>query len=184
MPSFHQNNTITIKEGIGNYCLYNGNLSVAENYEAANWLIQNVFSKIKHHVVIAGLNPPQFLITEITKHKNIELIANPSQQKMDELITNAQIHVLYTKQPTGLKLKLLNVLYAGRFVVCNGNMVSGTNLISDNTLFIADLSGEFINQINTRFGKEFNTILIEERTKQLNVFNNDKNIELLIKEVF
>ncbi len=184
LPSFHQNNTVTIKQGKSDYCLYNGNLSVAENYEAILWLIRNVLSKITFKVIVAGLNPPKFLVTEIKKHKNIELIANPSQQKMDELITNAQINVLYTKQPTGLKLKLLNVLYGGRFVVCNANMVSGTDLIGNDTLFIANIAEEFITQINTNFGKEFDTKLIEKRSQQLATFNNDKNIELLVKAVF
>lgn len=184
LPSFHQNNAITINEGIGSYCLYNGNLSVSENYEAAIWLIQNVFSKVNLKIIIAGLNPPQFLISEIAKYKHIELISNPFQTQMDELIANAHIHTLYTKQPTGLKLKLLNVLYAGRFVICNANMVSGTDLIANDSLFLCNSSTEFINQINTCFTLSFTNELIKQRSIQLQTFSNLKNTELFIKEVF
>jgi hypothetical protein len=184
LPSFHQNNSITSVEGIGNYCLYNGNLSVSENYEAILWLIENVFTKIKHKVIIAGLNPPDFLINTILKHENVELISNPSQQKMDELIINAQIHVLYTKQPTGLKLKLLNVLYAGRFVICNSNMVSGTNLTANHSLCICNLPQQFIDEINTNFILNFTSGFVKERTEQLSTFNNLKNTEVLLNQIF
>ncbi len=37
------------KPGKGNYILYHGNLSVSENYNAALWLIENVFSKITQY---------------------------------------------------------------------------------------------------------------------------------------
>ncbi|MDX2173707.1 MAG: glycosyltransferase [Bacteroidota bacterium] len=184
LPSFHQNNTLTIKEGKGDYCLYNGNLSVSENYEAALWLIENVFSKINFKVIIAGLNPPQFLETKISNYKNIELIKNPSQQQMNELIANAQIHTLYTKQPTGLKLKLLNVLYAGRFVVCNSNMVAGTDLKADESIFICNTPNDFINSILTVFLLSFKSELVTKRDLQLDVFSNLKNTQLLLNEVF
>ena len=184
LPSFHQNNAITIKEGKGDYCLYNGNLSVSENYEATLWLIQNVFCKVNLKIIIAGLNPPQFLINEIENYKHIELIINPSQIQMDELIASAQIHTLYTKQPTGLKLKLLNVLYAGRFVICNDNMVSGTDLVANESLFISNSSVEFINQINKCFTLNFTKDLIDHRSLQLETFSNLKNTAILLKEIF
>lgn len=184
LPSFHQNNTLTINQGKGDYCLYNGNLSVSENYEAVSWLIENVFTKIDGKVIIAGLNPPPFLENKISNYKNIELIKNPSQQQMDDLITNAQIHVLYTKQPTGLKLKLVNVLYAGRFVVCNVNMVSGTGLKKDESLLICNTPNEFINIINSSFSLSFNNELIIKRSVQLEVFSNVKNTQLFLNEVF
>lgn len=53
------------KPGKENYILYHGNLSISENYNAALWLIENVFSKITHFTIIAGLNPPQHLVEMI-----------------------------------------------------------------------------------------------------------------------
>ena len=69
---------------------------------------------MSHKVIIAGLNPPESLKELIKNYSNIELIESPSQNKMESLISNAQVHCLYTFQVTGLKLKLVNVLYAGR----------------------------------------------------------------------
>ncbi len=128
IPSFHAHNEVKVPEGDGKFVLYHGNLSVSENYEAAIYLIRNVFSVIKVPLIIAGLNPPEFLENEIKKYPHISLIPNPSHEKMTELLENAQVNFLYTNQATGLKLKLLNVLYHGRHCLVNSKMVEGTTL--------------------------------------------------------
>jgi len=128
IPSFHENESVTIPEGKGKFVLYHGNLSVSENYEAAIHLIRKVFSTIEVPFIIAGLNPPDFLISEVEKHDHITLIPNASNEKMTELMENAHVHLLYTNQATGLKLKLLNVLYHGRHCMVNSKMVEGTSL--------------------------------------------------------
>jgi hypothetical protein len=128
IPSFHQNEQVTIPEGKGKFVLYHGNLSVSENYEAAIHLIRKVFATIRVPFIIAGLNPPDFLISEVEKHDHITLFPNASKEKMTELMENAHIHLLYTNQATGLKLKLLNVLYHGRHCMVNSKMVEGTSL--------------------------------------------------------
>ena len=128
IPSFHENEEVNIPEEKGKFVLYHGNLSVSENYEAAIHLIRTVFATIEVPFIIAGLNPPEFLISEVKKHDHITLIANASEQKMNELMENAHIHFLYTNQATGLKLKLLNILYHGRHCLVNSKMVEGTSL--------------------------------------------------------
>ena len=129
--------------------MYHGNLSISENYNAACWLIKHVFSKINHKIIIAGLNPPSHLIEEIKKHSHVTLKQNCTEQEMQSLIEEAQIHCLYTEQATGLKLKLLNVLYSGKFVVANTNMLVGTTLTEACT--IANTPKEFIDSINQFF---------------------------------
>lgn len=180
LPSFHANNIVSIKEGKGDYVLYNGNLSISENYSAVNWLLNNVFHKINHKIKIAGLNPPEFLVTEIKKHQHIELIANPDDKTMSDLIENAHIHVLYTEQATGLKLKLLNVLHTGRFVICNDKMIEGTGLKANESLVICNSPQDFISQIESILQKEFTFQLITERKSQLDKFSNQKNMEKLL----
>ena len=128
IPSFHENEEVNIPEGKGKFVLYHGNLSVSENYEAAIHLIRSVFATIEVPFIIAGLNPPEFLINEVNKHSHITLIPNASEHKMNELMENAHIHLLYTNQATGLKLKLLNILYHGRHCLVNSKMVEGTSL--------------------------------------------------------
>ncbi|MDD3405436.1 MAG: glycosyltransferase family 1 protein [Paludibacteraceae bacterium] len=129
LPCSHQNDSILSIVGKSDYILYHGNLAVAENEFAATYLCKEVFSKLPDiKCVIAGRNPSHHLIHIIQQYPNIELISNPIQFEMDKLISNAQINLLLTFQNTGLKLKLLNTLFAGRHVIANTDMAAGSNL--------------------------------------------------------
>lgn len=184
VPSFHPNNELAVLHGRGTYVLFHGNLSVSENYDAARWLIRHVFSKLNYPCVIAGLNPPEFLKKEVAPHAHIQLVSNPSEAKMRELVAHAQVHALYTAQPTGLKLKLLNVLYTGRFIVCNHHMLSGTGLKQGQGLLIADKGGELLRRLETVLGTAFDDALIDERRQLLTGFNNARNCSKLLGVVF
>jgi hypothetical protein len=184
LPSFHPNSDLAIKTGKGEYILFHGNLSISENYEAASWLIKNVFSKIKQTVVIAGLEPPDFLTALIEKYSHIKLRKSPNEEEMIQLVRNAHIHVLYTSQPTGLKLKLLNVLFKGKYVICNSHMISGTGLNGNRTLLICDSANEFVDKINEYFYKDFPENLLKEREQLTLNFKNESNARKLISEVF
>lgn len=184
VPSFHANSSSTGKSGSGDYILFHGNLAISENYEAVLWLIEHVFSKVEFKIVVAGLNPPQFLEVEISKHKNIQLKVSPNEEEMIQLIRNAQVHVLWTSQPTGLKLKLLNVLFKGRFIVCNPNMLAGTEIEKSNSLFVCNNQAEFIQQINGCLYRDFTESLRKEREQVTAVFSNKTNVKHLIQAVF
>jgi len=135
LPSFHGNREIRIAEAPGKHVLFHGNLSVAENYKAAEFLITQVFPGLEIPLVIAGMKPPGWLIRMAAKH-GVSLFADPSAKEMDQLIEDAQVNVLVTFQATGLKLKLINTLFRGRHVIVNSAMLSGTGL--DGCCVIAD----------------------------------------------
>jgi hypothetical protein len=178
LPSFHQYDVVSIAKGVGDYILYHGNLAISENYNAASWLIENVFCKLDYKVIIAGLNPPLLLVNLISKYNNIILKQDCSTSEMNDLITNAQIHCLYTSQETGLKLKLLNVLYSGRHVVANQKMLTGTDLADACT--ICNTSLEYINALNVLMGKSVDNLFILQRNNVLVDMSNGKKTELLI----
>jgi hypothetical protein len=178
LPSFHQFDELQCKSGKGDYILYHGNLSISENYNAALWLIDTVFSKITHPIIIAGLNPPNHLIEKIKQYPHITLKQNCNEKEMQTLIEDAQIHCLYTQQATGLKLKLLNVLYSGRFVVANSSMLTGTQLTS--ACYIANSAKEYILEINSLFSKEFTLEEIETRKKQISSMDNAEKTRKLL----
>lgn len=142
MPCFHTNDQITVKPGSSDFILYHGKLSVAENTQAALFLIQHVFSKLNCRCIIAGMDPPASLSKAAAPYPNIRIEANPPEEQMSRLIHDAQIHVLITFQATGLKLKLLNSLFAGRHTVVNRLMISGSGL--DQLCHIADTPDEMI----------------------------------------
>lgn len=180
LPSFHPNDTVSSLSGKGDYILYNGNLSVSENYAAVLWLLENVFNKINSPIIIAGLNPPAFLIEKTKKLKHVQLISNPSEAQMNKLIEEAHIHVLYTEQATGLKLKLVNVLFKGRFVVCNDKMLQGTGIKGNSTLAIGNNPSEMIKAIESLMKMDYNATFMEERKKQVSRFSNQQNAEKLL----
>jgi len=153
VPCFHGNTQITAPVGKSDFLLYHGKLSVKENERAALYLIKHVFSKMEHRCIIAGMNPSKTLLKAAGKHRNISIIANPSREDIAEYISKAQISVLVTFQGTGLKLKLLNSLFAGRHVVVNSKMLVGSGL--DSLCHIADSPKLMISLCNKLYAQPF-----------------------------
>lgn len=183
MPGFNAISRVCSETGRGDYVLYHGNLSVAENETAAEWLIENVFSELQVPCVIAGLDPSDDLRSCCEPYANITLKANLEDAEMMDLIRNAQVNVLMTEQPTGLKLKLLNALYNGRFCLVNDDMVRGTSL--DALCVIAETPEQFISEINRLMDEDFTEEDIEERDDAMKeLYQNDKNALSLIRTIF
>jgi hypothetical protein len=183
LPSFHGNSEVKSLPGKGDYVLYHGNLSVGENALAAEYLVKEVFNDLSVPLKIAGLNPSESLKDLIGKFANIELIPNPPQEVMESLIKNAQINVLVTFQSTGLKLKLLNTLYNGRWMLVNREMLAGTGL--ESLCEIAVDAAEMKKKIATLFYTEFNQNQLVARSVLLQVrFSDEVNAMKLIKEVW
>jgi len=181
LPSFHAFDAVQSKPGHSDYILYHGNLGISENYVAASWLIDEVFSKTRHKVVIAGLNPPPFLKEKIAAYPHITLRENCSEAEMNELIADAQLHGLYTQQATGLKLKLLNVAYTGRHIIANDAMLAGTNLEAACT--VANTAQEFINAIDALMPKPFDEAEVEKRKTLVKAFDNAQKTMQLIERI-
>lgn len=180
IPSFHKGEEFFFKEGKGKYVLYHGNLSISENYQSASYIIENIFSKIDIPLIIAGLNPPDHLRELIHKYKNISLVENPTDEEMNTLISEAQINILYTPQATGLKLKLLNVLYHGRHCLVNENMVWGTTL--QNVCEIANSPKEFMEKTKFLFEQEVSADKFLKRKQiLLDNYSNENNVRRMIK---
>ncbi len=72
---------------------------------------------------------------------------------MEALIRETQINVLITFQSTGLKLKLLNPLYNGRWMLVNREMLAGTGL--ESLCEIAVNADELKQKTNSLFTTEF-----------------------------
>lgn len=181
IPIFPSWQKVIGEEGLGNLCLYHGNLSVAENEKAAIWLIKNVFSKIKTPFVIAGKNPSNRLKKMAHLFQHTCLVANPSDNELNDLIRKAQINILpdFTKKSTGVKLKLLHALYEGRHCLVNGQMVKGTGL--ESACHVAENSNAFASIILQLFHQPFTNEEIRLREKLFgDNFDNEKNCRLLI----
>lgn len=183
LPSFHAEDHVHSITGKGTYCLYQGNLSVAENHQAATYLVNDVFKGFSHSLIIAGLNPSNELIALCKDHPNVQLIANPSHAEMTKLIREAHINILVTFQPTGLKLKLLNALFNGRFCLVNPEMVTGTELAP--VCELATSAKRFRRQIGALMQGEFSEAHLVKRKELLDQWHsNQKNCQTLLNLVY
>lgn len=165
LSAFHENKRVSAKEGTSDFILYHAKLSVVENEKAALFLINKVFSQLKYTCVIAGMNPSPALLNAAMPYPNIRIEANPSAERMNFLIEEAHIHALVTFQDTGLKLKLLNSLFAGRHVLVNSLMLTGSGL--ESLCHQADSPEEMICQCNKLMQIPFNASQIAERENVL-----------------
>ena len=180
ITSFHENDLVATHLGRGEFILYHGNLAVQENIEAAKFIITQVAPQSDYNFKIAGLHPHNDLFTLAKGIKNVEIIANPDEENMQRLMDAAHIHLLYTSQQTGLKLKLINALHQGRFVLCNENILHGTNATSE--CVIANTANDFVNKIDELMHRNLMLDDLEHRKIFLQTnFNNAKNIQQLIK---
>lgn len=165
IPAFHANEQITSREGMSDFILYHAKLSVVENNSAALFLVRNVFNNLKHNCIIAGMDPSQELINATKAYPNIQIEANPTDERMTWLTENAQVHSLITFQDTGLKLKLLNSLFAGRHVLVNSLMLTGSGL--DSLCHKADTPEEMIALCNELMQTPFTSSYIDGRKAML-----------------
>lgn len=177
IPCFIPWQRITAKEGRGNFCLYHGNLAVAENEAAALWLMKEVFSQIDIQLVIAGNGSSPHLQKTAGHFQNVLLVNNPAPSQLQELITEAHIHVLPSMNRTGVKLKLLHALFSGRFCITNPNGVAGSAVTSG--VHIADGPKEWIDLIEKFMLQEFTASQQADRYYLPDVYNNRKNAERL-----
>ncbi|HVZ95624.1 MAG TPA: glycosyltransferase [Chitinophagaceae bacterium] len=180
LPVFLPFDDVSARAGSGSFCLYHGNLSIAENEKAAVWLIKNIFASLQIPLIIAGKNPSEKLYAAASRYSNVSVAANPSRQQMDEFITNAHIHVLPSFNTTGIKIKLLNALFNGRYVITNSAAIEGTHL--ENICTVANTPEEYVTHIRALMRQPFDITEKDKRKELLNtIFNSEKNAAQLMQ---
>lgn len=169
VTAFHGNEEVTSQVGQGNYALYHGNLSVPENQEAVRFLLQ---LPLEVPLIIAGRDPDPAMVEVIDRLPHVQLEANPSHAALQQLMREAQVHVMSTFQATGLKLKLLNALYQGRHVVANTPMVQHTGLEAACT--VVDEPTSFTQAIHEKMHQPFTQADQAAREKLLLPFGDEE----------
>ena len=181
IPSFHGSRDIISKAGKGDYILYHGNLQLAENENAAMYILKQIVPQLPEcQFILAGRLPSERLKEQAARYNNVSLIDSPDSVQMEQLICDAHIHLLPTFQATGLKLKLLNVLYNGRHVVVNPQMAHGTDVGS--LCHVAHSTEEIITLCRHLSEQTFSLSEIHKREAILGqIYNDDINLQKLLK---
>ncbi len=161
------------------FLLFHGNLSIAENQEAVSWILD----VLSHHtldleIVIAGKSPSRALMQRCNGTTNLQLIADPNDLMMQQLMQSATAHLLIGFQHSGIKLKLLNALLTGKRCIATPAMVAGSGL----EIFceIIETPLELIHKIN-----HFEPISEEkthERLSQLRMLFSDEQLLDVVKK--
>lgn len=135
------------------FILFHGNLSVPENEKAALFLIREVFPHFNYQVIIAGKKPSNNLKKAVALLSNVRLVDSPSEKTMEQLIIAAHIHLLFSFQDTGVKLKLLKVIQNGKFCVANDTIVGSVPV--KQFLYIANTPEEIFSTIKKLMPMQF-----------------------------
>ena len=188
MPSSHQDDEVVSKPSclpqetgieLPPFALYHADLSVPENVKAVDFLAKNIFGQTDCRFVVAGRNPSKAMADNLSRFPNVELVPNPDNSRMHGLISDAQVQIMVTNLPVGLKLKLLNSLYAGRHCLVNSAMVAGTRL--GDVCTVADTPQDFLSALNRLMHTPFTEKDIAERRRLLgDLYSNQANAQILI----
>ncbi|MFM7646328.1 MAG: glycosyltransferase [Sphingomonadales bacterium] len=180
LPVFSPYYEVLSKEGIGSFCLFQGNLSEKETEKMLIWLLTKVFSRISIPFVIAGQHPSAKIEKLVHLYQHTCLVADPGESELNDLIQKAQTHVLLSSVSAGTNIRVLHALSMGRHCICNSNAVQESPLkeacyLTESASGVASL----IMQLQHRlFGEE--EILLRKRLIQ-DTFDTKKNTKTLIQ---
>ena len=179
IPAFHKFEELSCLPGFGTYILFHGNLGVVENSEMFLTLARERLSRLPYQVVVAGKNPSQRFSKHIARFANIKLQADPPDRELDQLISQAQINLLITRQATGVKLKLLHALHAGRHCLVNPEMVEGSGLEKLCAVAFSDTELEL--RIHELMLQAFDESQIRKRKTALQEYSNRAGAEKILR---
>lgn len=117
------------------------------------------------------------------KNKLSCLVANPGEAQMQDIIAKAHIHVLPSFNNTGIKIKLLNALFNGRYCVVNNQMTEGTQL--GMLCHIVNDADEFKERLSMLYHQKFTAEEKKFRQQSLySAFSNETNAKQMVKWIW
>ena len=182
---FRQSGPVGPERGGGGFVLYQGNLSVAENVRAVRFILRRVAPLLPDApFVIAGSHPGEALLRAASAVANVRVVADPTDEAMSRLLSEARVNLLLTFQSTGVKLKLLNALRQGAYCVANSPMVEGTGL--ESLCFVADGAESIARSVRRALSRPYTPAFHRRKLALLDaLYSNDRNaaiIEAAIRE--
>ena len=181
IPAFHDAEIRTRYRTKGKFILYHGNIIVSENVKAALFLIE-VYKNSNYELIIASSYFNDDVTKEILKYDNISFHSLVKETDLNRLFENVHINVLPTFQDTGIKLKLLNTLYQGKFVIANDFMIDNTGL--ESLCEKANTKAEFLQKTEELFKQEFTKDILVQRKKILENFSPKTGAEKIVEIIF
>jgi len=178
IPVFHSNKTVKKLTAKGSYALYHGDLGVADNIRAVKYLI-DIFKHINYPLKIVGDIKKLKSTTFNKKYSNISFVQLNNQNQLKDLLNKAHINVLPTFQNTGVKLKLINTLYNGRFCIVTKEMVENNGL--DSLCIVSNNKTDFTDSILKLIDRDYTNEEMSKREVLLKEFEKKTNTLKIIQ---
>ncbi|WP_374465061.1 hypothetical protein [Chryseobacterium sp.] len=178
---FHGNASVKPLDKKGNYFLFHGDLTTADNKRALNETIDLFKTLPQYKLIVASDRANEEIKRKISAVENISLTPIQTTENLHQLLENAHANILISYQNSGTKVKLFNTLYNSRFVIINGNITDDPFLMNL-CLYGTDMN-EIRQQIITSAEKEYHDT--EKRKKILEKNHSDKaKAEEMVKLIF
>jgi hypothetical protein len=181
LPAFLPNDKVLRLEKKGYFALFHGDLSVTDNRKAAHFLT-DVLSRLDIPFIVAGRTNDKRLLSKIEAAKNIQFISLENQEQLDDLIQRAHINLLWSRNASGIKIKLLNSLFNGRFCLVNSPVVQGSGL--EDLCEIADDEKTLIHKLIQLMDREYSAELHNKKQEMLNIFEKKRNVSRLLDLIY
>lgn len=181
LPAYHPNEKVIQLEKKGYFALVHGDLSVWDNLKAARYLA-DVFSRLDLSLIIAGRTNDKKLLQRAEAARNIQFIPLRDEEQLMDLIRRAHINVIWSDNASGIKIKLLNALFNGRFCLVNSPVVQGSGL--EGLCEIADDEKTLIYKLIQLMDQEFSKELYLKRKEELEPYDKKRNTETLLKLLY
>ncbi|MEO6130686.1 MAG: hypothetical protein ABIQ02_02475, partial [Saprospiraceae bacterium] len=162
LPVFHGFEEINVPSGRGKYLLYQGDLSIESNQKSLFELLNLIPRNAQYPMVVAGKSGEEGFEQKLIKYPNLIRETNVTTDRMAELIRDAQIILIHSRHPSGMKVKIFPALYQGRFIAANENSLTHTDL--DKALHIYPLVQELGSLLKKLWPMEFSASHAAERT--------------------
>lgn len=181
VPVFHGNNKVNQFSDKGKFALYHGDLRISDNKRALDFLI-SIFKELPNFkFVIASNSGRKKVAKQIKDVSTISFVEAKDHVILKELFEQTHLHVLYSFQQSGTKLKVINSLFNGRFCLINSNIVDDEQI--QNLCYLAETKGEFKSKIVELMQQKFDQT--ETRSKVLNEILNDvENAKIIANSIF
>lgn len=129
IPVFHGNKIVKQFSEFGEFALYHGDLRISDNQRAVAFLI-SIFRELpEFKFVIVSNSGGEKIEKQIIEANNITFFLAKNQKDLELFFEKAHLHVLYSFQQSGTKVKVINAIFNGRHCLINSVMVDDNRII-------------------------------------------------------
>ncbi len=149
MPICVSSQTVLIKEKSSPLrMLITGSLWYIQNENGIKWFLENVCSKLSvpYELVIAGRNPSEGLMYEVSKRKNVTVMDSPPQMK--PYFEQCDVVIAPVFEGGGMKVKVAEALSYGKPIIGTSHAFVGYESLQEFfDLLRADSAEDFVSRI-------------------------------------